>query len=192
MTQKIKIALIYGSTREGRFCDTVVDWAAREIDNHGGFTLDLIDPAALTLPGQDQGKTDLSANALQERIELADAFVVVTPEYNHGYTAGLKFLIDSVYSQWHAKPVAFVSYGGISDGLRAVEQLRLVFAELHAVTVRDSISFPNYRELFDSAGELRDAAHAKKPMARMLEHLRWWANALREARRIAPYQEIAI
>lgn len=146
MTQKIKIALIYGSTREGRFCDTVVDWAAREIDNHGGFTLDLIDPAALTLPGQDQGKTDLSANALQERIELADAFVVVTPEYNHGYTAGLKFLIDSVYSQWHAKPVAFVSYGGISDGLRAVEQLRLVFAELHAVTVRDSISFPNYWE----------------------------------------------
>ncbi len=69
----------------------------------------------------------------------ADAFLVVTPEYNHGYPAALKELIDSVYEPWHAKPVAFVSYGGASGGIRAVEQLRQVFAELHAVTLRDGV-----------------------------------------------------
>jgi NADPH-dependent FMN reductase len=65
----------------------------------------------------------------QERIAAAEAFVVVTPEYNHGYPAPLKALIDSSGAEWYAKPIAFVSYGGISGGLRAVEQLRLVFGE---------------------------------------------------------------
>ncbi len=80
-----------------------------------------------------------SPSALSE----ADAFIVVTPEYNHSFTASLKFVLDLVYEPWQGKPVAFVSYGGISGGLRAVEQLRLVFAELHAVTVRDTVSFAN-------------------------------------------------
>jgi NAD(P)H-dependent FMN reductase len=79
--------------------------------------------------------------------------VVVTPEYNHGYTAALKQLIDAVKAEWVAKPVGFVSYGGVSGGLRAVEQLRLVFAELHAVTIRDGVSFAMAWNRFDEAGE---------------------------------------
>jgi len=59
-----------------------------------------------------------------------DAFVVVTPEYNHGYPGPLKTAIDSVGREWHAKPVGFVCYGGLSGGLRAVEQLRIVFASV--------------------------------------------------------------
>jgi hypothetical protein len=74
-------------------------------------------------------------------IDAADAFVVVTPEYNHSYPASLKHAIDMAHGEWNTKPVAFVSYGGISGGLRAVEALRLVFAELHATTIRDTVSF---------------------------------------------------
>jgi NAD(P)H-dependent FMN reductase len=112
---------------------------------------------------------------------------VVTPEYNHGYTAPLKSLIDSVGAEWHAKPVAFVSYGGISGGLRAVEQLRLVFAELHAVTIRDSVSFAGAWEQFNEAGEPRHPDRSRRSMAAMLARLHWWAVALRNARGAVPY-----
>jgi NAD(P)H-dependent FMN reductase len=64
---------------------------------------------------------DPAVHALSARIDAADGFVVITPEYNHGYPASLKLAIDSVYHPWQAKPVAFVSYGGIAGGLRAVE-----------------------------------------------------------------------
>jgi NAD(P)H-dependent FMN reductase len=175
----IKAGLIYGSTRQGRFCDTVARWAAEQMAASGAFTVDLIDPAAVhTTP-------------LAERIAEADAFVVVTPEYNHGYPAPLKSLIDSVGAEWHAKPVAFVSYGGISGGLRAVEQLRLVFAELHAVTIRDSVSFAGPWELFDGDGILREPERAERSMAAMLRRLHWWAVALRNARAVVPYSKAA-
>lgn len=175
----IKVGLIYGSTRQGRFCDKVARWAAEQIVATGAFQVDPIDPAAdHTTP-------------LAERVAEADAFVVVTPEYNHGYPAPLKSLIDSVGAEWHAKPVAFVSYGGISGGLRAVEQLRLVFAELHAVTIRDSVSFAGPWELFDGDGILRDPERAERSMAVMLRRLQWWAVALRNARAATPYGKAA-
>ena len=124
-------------------------------------------------------------NNIRARLASADAFVVVTPEYNHGYPGALKLLIDSASREWHAKPVAFVSYGGISGGLRAVEQLRLVFAELHATTIRDSVSFANVWELFNSAGQPPPSAH--KAMSALLRQLSWWAHALRDAREAGAY-----
>jgi NAD(P)H-dependent FMN reductase len=175
----IKVGLIYGSTRPGRFCDKVARWAAEQIAASRAFTVDLIDPAV-------DHRTPLA-----ERIAEADAYVVVTPEYNHGYPAPLKSLIDSVGAEWHAKPVAFVSYGGISGGLRAVEQLRLVFAELHAVTIRDSVSFAGPWELFDGDGVLREPERAERSMAVMLRRLQWWAVALGNARAAAPYGKAA-
>ena len=110
----------------------------------------------------------------------------MTPEYNHGYPAPLKALIDSAGVEWHAKPVAFVSYGGVSGGLRAVEQLRLVFAELHAVTIRDSVS-PGAWEQFDETGALRNPERAHRGMKTLVARLHWWAVALRQARSMAPY-----
>jgi len=187
MYGKIDVALIYGSTREGRFCDTVATWAGGQIASKSAFSLDVIDPAALALPTRRESRESAALSALTWRLEQADAFVVVTPEYNHGYPAALKFLIDSIYHPWQAKPVAFVSYGGISGGLRAVEQLRLVFAELHAVAIRDSVSFANVWERFDADGRLREPAPANKSMATVLAHLHWWATALRNARKAVPY-----
>jgi len=175
MSTLIKIGLIYGSTRAGRFCDRVAQWAG-QMAIRAGFEVDAIDPA-------DQGRD----RDLERRIGACDAFVVVTPEYNHGYPAPLKALIDSVGPEWRAKPVAFVSYGGVSGGLRAVEQLRLVFAELHAVTMRDSVSFAGAWEQFDSDGVLLEPARAERSINRMLAHLKWWATALNVARATSPY-----
>lgn len=179
MELPVKVGVVYGSTRPGRFCDTVARWAASQIATRSGFALEIIDPAAPESEG--------NGLALNERIAACDAFVVVTPEYNHGYPAPLKALIDSIGPEWHAKPVAFVSYGGISGGLRAVEQLRLVFAELHAVTIRDSVSFAGAWELFDASGALRNPERAERSMDAMLSRLHWWAECLAHARNFRPY-----
>lgn len=115
---------------------------------------------------------------------------MVTPEYNHSYPGTLKNLIDLHHTQWQAKPVGFVSYGGISGGLRAVEHLRPVFAELHAVTVRDSVAFPNPWPRFDPTGTLLDPDAAETAAATMLDQLTWWAEALRTARATHPLREV--
>lgn len=175
----ISVGLILGSARQGRFCDTVAGWAASRIRAASGFTLEVIDPAA-SGPGD-----------LKERLARAEAFIVVTPEYNHSYPGALKVLIDSVQAEWQAKPVAFVSYGGISGGLRAVEHLRAVFAELHAVTIRDSVSFSNAWTQFGSGGELLHPQIAEQCMDVLLRRLAWWAAALSDARSATPYAEAA-
>src|SRR5215831_21209781 len=178
MHSKIKVALIYGSTRAGRFCDTVASWAKKQITATGKFELSTIDPAFPPARAAGEGN---DARWPGQQIGDADAFVVVTPEYNHGYPAGLKSLIDSVGEEWQAKPVAFVSYGGVSGGLRAVEQLRQVFAELHAMTIRDSVSFPNAWEQFGEGDRSHDFGRAERSMTVMLGRLHWWAVALRIA-----------
>jgi NAD(P)H-dependent FMN reductase len=185
VNSKIDVALVYGSTREGRFCDTVANWAAKRIMSSGAFRLDPIDPAAPELAASRTNAAGILG--LKSRIGRADAIVIVTPEYNHGYPAPLKSLIDSVNAEWQAKPVAFVSYGGISGGLRAVEQLRLVFAELHAVAIRDGVSFANAWAQFDAAGEIIESEAANAAMSTMLARLSWWALALRSARAASAY-----
>ncbi len=85
-------------------------------------------------------------------------------------------------AEWQAKPIGFVSYGGISGGLRAVEQLRLVFAELHAVTVQAAVSLPHAWDRFDEQGKLREPRHPDSAAATMLGQLAWWSEALRQAR----------
>lgn len=179
----LRVAVVCGSTREGRFCDTVAGWTLSRIEQAGGFGIDVVDPRRLDDAG---GVEELST-----RLQRADAFIIVTPEYNHGYPAPLKALIDAVGQPWQAKPVAFVSYGGISGGLRAVEQLRQVFAELHATTLRDCVSFANARARFDADGGLLEAGPAEDAMRALLARLRWWAAALRTAREQVPYAEAA-
>lgn len=171
----IRVAIIYGSTREGRFCDRVASWAIREIAQRDGFSVQVIDPAKQ------------AATEVRQHVRDAESFLVVTPEYNHSYPAALKALIDSINEEWHAKPVAFISYGGISGGIRAVEHLRQVFAELHAVTMRDTVTFTNAWTQFDDAGGLRQPDAAKKSLSVLLNRLQWWGQALREARKTTPY-----
>jgi NAD(P)H-dependent FMN reductase len=189
----LRVAVLVGSTRDGRFGPVVARWTAGRIAQREDMTADLVDlvetPVPTVMPafGQPPSDEDVALlGAVAPRLEAADAFVIVTPEYNHSYPAALKNAIDWHNQQWHAKPVAFVSYGGISGGLRAVEHLRGVLAELHAVTIRNTVSFHNYGDKFDADGKPLDPecdAAAKS----LLDQLTWWGLALRDARAARPY-----
>lgn len=188
--KRIKVAVIMGSVRPGRFCDTVTSWLMAALENSAEFALKVIDPAELPLPGW----ADLqeSAGAAELRNRLAEAFIIVTPEYNHSFSAALKSVIDTAYEEWQAKPVGFVSYGGQSGGLRAVEQLRLVFAELQAVTLRDTVSFASAWNQFDDLGNLINPAQAEKSLNAMMSKLHWWASALNTARQQSAYNKATV
>ena len=189
MTDRLTIALIYGSGREGRFADTIAGWLEPALAASGNYTIIRIDPVELTFtPG---GLSDASAELVESRISQADAFLIVTPEYNHAYPAALKAIIDSCYRPWHAKPIAFISYGGVSGGLRAVEQLRLVFAELHAVAIRETVSLAHAWTQFDPVGNPFRPGHLNGQLAVLLKRLAWWATALKAARITARYDEVA-
>jgi NAD(P)H-dependent FMN reductase len=184
---KILLSIIIGSTRQGRFAPTVANWFAGEARQRDDMTVDVIDLAEARLPDVLSEKPGPEVAVITPRLAGADAFVVVTPEYNHSFPAPLKTAIDWHFKEWRAKPVGFVSYGGMSGGLRAVEQLRQVFAELHAVTVRDSVSFHSAWTQFDSEGLPKDSGRYERMAKSMLDQLAWWGNALREARTERPY-----
>lgn len=177
------LAVVIGSVRTGRVGDAVAAWFAEQVGQRE-IKLDLIDLAEVKLSPSLDDTPQLRAFA--SRLDAADAFVIVTPEYHHGYPAYLKLAIDSVRAPWRAKPVAFVSYGGQSGGLRAVEQLRLVFAELDAVSVRETVAFPHIRRYLDEAGRVRPTAATTVAAGALLDALTWWSVVLRDARAHRP------
>lgn len=183
MKKPLRLVLIYGSVRSGRFCDTVAQWAIGEIGQLSDLTLDVVDPS-------DRWPA-IETALLRRQIGDADAVVVVTPEYNHSYPGPVKMFIDSVREEWQAKPVGFISYGGISGGLRAIEHLRHVFIELHAVPIRDSVSFQNAWEVFGEDGKPRNGNGHTQALKTMLARLNWWARALKAGREAQAYGEAA-
>jgi NAD(P)H-dependent FMN reductase len=184
---RLLLAIIIGSTRQGRFAPTVANWFAGQAGRRDDMTVDVIDLAESRLPDVLADKPAPEVAAITPRLANANAFVVVTPEYNHSFPAPLKNAIDWHFKEWRAKPVGFVSYGGMGGGLRAVEQLRQVFAELHAVTVRDTVSFHGAWTQFDSEGRPKDPERYERAAQSMLDQLAWWGQALREARAQRPY-----
>jgi NAD(P)H-dependent FMN reductase len=184
---RIRTAVIVGSTREGRFGDTVAKWFVGRAALHTEIDIDLVDLAEANLPAVLKDAPPPEVEAVTTRFAEAHAFVIVTPEYNRGYPASLKFAIDSAREEWFAKPVCFVSYGGMSGGLRSVEQLRLVCAELHMVSLRDCVSLHMCHDLFDETGALREPAGPNEAVRTMINHLIWWAAALRDQRARWPY-----
>lgn len=189
MQTSLTLAVIYGSAREGRFCDTVASWTLSQLPDFVSADVLIVDPADL------ETKTAMARAEVEHRIgrtlARADAFVVVTPEYNHGYPAALKDLIDCHHKPWSAKPVAFVSYGGVSGGLRAVEQLRQVFCEVGAMTIRETVSFANAWEQFDADGLLLHPQEYVRRLSRLVSQLSWWGQTLKLGRETVAYQEVA-
>lgn len=191
----LRLAVLVGSVREGRFGPVVAKWFAEQAEQHGRFTVDVVDladtPLPLELPpvppAMDPGMDRPAGMAeLTRRLEAADAVVVVTPDYNRSFPASLKAAIDWHYTEWRAKAIGFVGYSGANGGLLAIEQLRQVFNELHAHTVRDYVSFPRYYELFAPDGTLREPEGPGGAAKVLLDQLEWWATALDEARRARP------
>ncbi|MBP1161929.1 MULTISPECIES: NADPH-dependent FMN reductase [unclassified Rhodococcus (in: high G+C Gram-positive bacteria)] len=193
MSDNLKLAVIIGSVREGRFGPVVASWFADQARLHGEFDVDVIDLAEAHLPLQlpavppamdpHPARPDGMAE-LTERLDAADAFVIVTPDYNRSFPAALKAAIDWHFTQWSGKTVGFVGYSGASGGLLAIEGLRQVFNELDAHTVREYVSFPRYYLLFDEDGALREPDEPAAAARGMLDRLQWWARALAAARAV--------
>ena len=190
MTIKSTVGLIVGSTREGRQGEKVARWVETRAQAREEFATEFIDLAHWVFPFYrhplparvaERSYTDAREAAWVALVRRMDAFIIVVPEYNHGYPAGLKNALDYVSAGWARKPVAFVSYGGSSGGVRAVEQLRLVAIELQLAPIRDEVNLPFAHRALDEHGVPVEPSHGKRLEA-MLGELSWWSQALKAAR----------
>lgn len=179
-SDRLRIALIVGSVRSGRLADCLVTWLRARLDRVDWLTLDVVDLADVELPPQDMAPG--ATTAISERLRAAEGFLVLTPEYNHSFPGSLKNAIDWHVDEWARKPVGFVAYGAGSGGIRAVEQLRQVFAELRATTVRNAVHLPQPWDRLDDRGDFDADGPTDAALGATLEDLRWWAEALRTAR----------
>lgn len=182
----LRVLVIVGSIREGRFGPVPAHWFARHAADRPDLEVHVVDLAENPLPmvlSDGDGNLPPVVTDVGRELAAADAVVVVTPVYNRGYPASLKNAIDWFHDEWAATPVGFVSYGGRTGGVEAVEQLRTVFVELHTMTIRNVLSFPDFWEHFTDAGRPVDPRHTAAAADGFLDQLTWWARALREARR---------
>ncbi len=178
------ILVVLGSTREGRVGEKVARWLMRRLDEQPEADFELADLRDYRLPiyeGPSSDRRDAGVERWADRVAAADGYVIVTPEYNHGYPAALKSALDHAYAEWNRKPVAFVSYGGHAAGYRAVEQLRQVAVELQMVPIREQVGIQAPWTAFDAHGELMQTG-ATEAVGRMLDDLLWWTRALKHAR----------
>lgn len=181
-TAPLAVTVLTAHEPDGAGGPAVAAWALEHLARHAELRVELLVVAELDLPWTYPGRGDARVRSLRRRLDAADAFVVVTPEYNHSFPGNLKQTIDLARDEWARKPVGLVSYGGVSGGLRASEQLRLVFAELRAVDLRDTVSFVDPRSSLDDAGGLRPSPRADEAMATLVDELVWWGRTLRAAR----------
>jgi NAD(P)H-dependent FMN reductase len=187
------LQIIIASTRPGRAGLPIGRWFAARAEADGRFDVDVVDLAALGLPFMDEPNhprlrryTHQHTRDWSARVDRADAFVFVTPEYNHGLSAPLKNAIDYLHAEWRHKPVGFVSYGGVAAGMRAVEQTRQVVGALRMVPVGEAVTIPFFQQFIDEDG----AVHANEPMEQaaraMLDELVRMEEALRPLRAEVP------
>ncbi len=189
----LNIGLILGSTRQGRLGGTPYHWVQRvaEIELQGKATLTTIDLRDWNLPHFDSPVSPAYAteytSELTKRWSAAitplDGFIIVTPEYNHGYPGVLKDALDHLYKEWNGKPVAFVSYGGGSGGIRAVEQLRMVAVELQMIPIRPEVNIRLVWEAFDEQGTPKEAAILEPALKTLLAELVRMAEGLKPLRK---------
>jgi len=190
-----KLLVIVGSTRPGRAADLVVPWVISRARAHGGFDTEVADlrdwplPIFAEHPGTigditDPAYSEPIVRAWNKKVKQSDAFLVVTPEYNHSIPGGLKNAIDTVWLSFgfRNKPVAAVGYSGsIGAGIRAIEHLAHVFIETEAVPLRNTVVIPFVRTAFGADGEPADPETGIRLQV-MLDDLAWWSSALEKAR----------
>lgn len=186
-THPLRLAIIAGSTRPGRHARTVADWVATASRNRPAATYEVIDLAQVNLPFIDEVLPPMAGQySLPHTVEWAatikpyDGFVFVTPEYNHAPPAVLKNALDLLFAEWNDKAATFVSYG-FDGGIRAVEQLRQVCGELKLADVRASLAL-RFGIDFEGYAAFTPAAEREADLARVLDDLEQWAQALRPIR----------
>jgi NAD(P)H-dependent FMN reductase len=172
------LMIVIASTRPGRGGEAVARWFIDRAAEHEAFELDVVDLAELNLPPLDEPHhprlrqyTQRHTHRWSEQAEAADAFVFVTPEYNHGYPASLKLAIDYLNNEWHYKPVGFVSYGGVAAGTRAVEQLQQVVTAVRMMPVIEQVNIPFYQQFLDENGVVQANEVMEQAAEAMLDQL---------------------
>lgn len=184
---KPTIHILLGSTRPNRAGKAVYDWLEQQLEGSDRADFKFIDLAEVHLPMFNEpippsaGKYEHEHTKQWSKvIAEADGYIWITPEYNNGYPAVLKNAIDYLYQEWNRKAVAFVSYGNIAGGTRAVQQLKQVASELQMAAVKSAITIPL---IWNATGEERlDESKVHGDVNAMLDDLLWWTQALKDAR----------
>jgi NAD(P)H-dependent FMN reductase len=183
----LNVAVIIGSTRPGRRGEAVARWAFDIARKRDDATYELVDIATYNLPHLDEPISPIMNQyskphtlAWAKKMGSFDAFVFVTPEYNHSTSGALKNAIDFLYVEWNNKVAGFVSYGG-AGGTRAVEHLRLVMAELQVATVRAQVALSLIAD-FENFTTFRPLPHHEASVNAMLDQVVSWGRALKAVR----------
>jgi NAD(P)H-dependent FMN reductase len=183
----LKIGIILGSTRPGRNGAAVANLVLEQASKRTDATFELVDIESFHLPLLDEpGPPSMAPHtkphtiAWAEKIASLDAFVVVTPEYNHSTSGALKNAIDYLYSEWANKAAGFVGYGSLG-GARAVEHLRVIFAELQVATVRGQVALSLFTD-FEQYHIFKPSPMHDSFLTTMLDQLVAWGGALKPLR----------
>lgn len=183
----VKIAIVLGSTRPGRVGEAVANWVYAFAAKRTDAQFELVDIATYNLPLLDEPVPPSMGRYSKEhthrwaaKIAEFDGYVFVTPEYNHGPSGALKNALDYLYAEWNNKAAGFVGYGS-AGGARAVEQLRLVMAELQVATVRSQVALSLFTD-FENFSVFKPSAHHEQPLATMLDQLVAWSQAMTSVR----------
>ena len=183
----IKVAIIIGTTRPQRKAPAVAGWVYNIAKTRTDAEFEIVDIQDFNLPLLDepippsQGQySQPHTKAWAAKIDSFDAYVFITPEYNHGIPGSLKNAIDFIYSEWNNKSAGFVSYGSIG-GSRSAEQLRLVMAEMQVADVRAQVMLSLFTD-FENFTEFKPASFHEKSVHAMLDQVISWARALKTIR----------
>lgn len=184
------LQIITVSTREHRKGPAVAAWFTQVARTHGGFAIEEIDLAAINLPMFDEPEhprlrryAHAHTKAWSATVDRADAFVLVTPEYNHGIPPSLANALDYLSQEWAYKPVGFVSYGAISGGVRAVQMTKPMLTALKMMPIPEAVVLPQFSKLFDPATDVfAPPDFQSKAAGVMLDELLRWSNALHPLR----------
>lgn len=170
--------LIIASTRPQRVGKPVADWLTVAAVEHGAFDVDVVDLKELALPMMDEPEHPMLGRYHHDhtkrwsaRVAAADVIVMVTPEYNHSFTAPLKNAIDYLNREWKRKPVAIASYGGVSAGLRAATMLRAVVSALGMVATGVTVSIPMVKTFLGADGEFQPNDALNRAASGMFDEL---------------------
>jgi NAD(P)H-dependent FMN reductase len=190
-TPLLQIVLV--STRDHRHGPPVAAWFHRIAEGHGAFAVELVDLAEVALPMLDEPNHPRLRNyqhghtkAWSGRVDRADAFVFVTPEYNFSTPPSLVNALDYLLHEWAYKPVGFVSYGGVSGGTRSVQMAKLLVTTLRMMPIVEAVSLPFFTQHIDkSTGAFTPPDVQEKAAVALLTELARWEEALRAMRQAA-------
>ncbi|MET8912208.1 NAD(P)H-dependent oxidoreductase [Micromonospora sp. NPDC004551] len=184
----IRIGVVAGSTRPGRKADVVARWVCDIAAKRPDATVELVDLKDHPLPHFDEMLPPSMAPSSRPAVRrwaaavaALDAFVFVTPEYNHSIPGALKDAVDFLYEEWHHKPAGLVSYG-VHGGTRAAEHLRLVLGQVSVPVVRSQVTLSLHTD-FAQFRDFRPGPHQEATVGTVLDEVVAWAGALRGLRR---------